>query len=245
MIARDLPALLDRADGRTTKPKGTTLHTAGAEITTVHMGLWKQILDTLIDPQIIVLMMSIGLLGIVVELWNPGMIFPGTVGAISLVIGLYGLQVLPISWAGLLLMLLAAAFIGAEPFVPSHGALAVAGAVCFALGALLLFEPAGPLYEVSVPFVLAMSGTIAAMTLFLVWKIVQVRRRPVEVGIHSVVGAHGVVRRDGLVFVNGELWRARPEDGTALSSGAEVEITGIDEGLVLIVRPLREAAPVS
>ncbi len=96
---------------------------AGTPIERIEMSAWKRILDLLIDPNIIALMLSLGLIGIVVELWNPGLIFPGTVGAISLIVGLYGLQVLPVSFAGLLLMLLAAAFFVAEAFVASHGAL--------------------------------------------------------------------------------------------------------------------------
>src|SRR5574339_1007521 len=104
------------------------------------MSTWKRILDLLVDPIVIALLLSIGTLGIIVELWNPGLIFPGTVGAISLILGLFGVSVLPVSWAGLLLMLLAAAFFAAEPFVISHGALTVAGIVCFVFGALMLFD---------------------------------------------------------------------------------------------------------
>jgi membrane-bound serine protease (ClpP class) len=236
LIAPDLETLLDRADGRRTKPKGVVLHTANAQVTEVKMGLWKQILDLLIDPNIVYIMLTIGLIGIIVELWNPGLIFPGTVGAISLIISLYAAQVLPVSWAGLLLILLAGGFIGAEPFVISHGALTVAGAVCFVLGGLLLFEPSGGLYEVSLPLLIGVSATLALMMGFIVVKIVQVRQRPVEVGVHSVVGAEGVVRRDGLVFVNGELWRARTENGEPLRSGERVQVEGV-EGLELRVRP--------
>ena len=134
LIAPDLATLLNEADGRTTKPKGLVLETANADVTLAELSLWQQILDLLIDPNVIFVMVSIGLIGIVVELWNPGMIFPGTVGAISLIISLFAAQVLPVNWAGFLLMLLAAVFIGAEPFVASHGALTVAGAVCFVLG---------------------------------------------------------------------------------------------------------------
>jgi membrane-bound serine protease (ClpP class) len=205
-------------------------------VTEVKMGLWKQILDLLIDPNVVYIMLTIGLIGIIVELWNPGLIFPGTVGAISLIISLYAAQVLPVSWAGLLLILLAGGFIGAEPFVISHGALTVAGAVCFVLGGLLLFEPSGGLYEVSLPLLIGVSATLALMMGFIVVKIVQVRQRPVEVGVHSVVGAEGVVRRDGLVFVNGELWRARTENGEPLRSGERVQVEGV-EGLELRVRP--------
>ena len=123
-VIADDAARPPRADRRPhRRPKGLVLETAGAEIERVEMSLWKRALDLLIDPNIIALMLSLGLVGLLVELWNPGLIFPGTVGAISLLVGLYGLQVLPVSVAGVLLMLLAVAFCVAEAFVPSHGAL--------------------------------------------------------------------------------------------------------------------------
>src|SRR5215210_3211654 len=222
--AASLPGLLERIDGRRTKPRGAVLHTAGAEITEAKMGVWKQILDLLIDPNVVYLMISIGLIGIIVELWNPGLIFPGTVGAISLIVSLWAAQVLPVSWAGLLLLLLAGAFVGAEPFVASHGALALAGAVCFFLGGLFLFEPSGGLYDVSLPLLLGLSAALAALMGLIIVKLVAVRRQPVLVGERLIVGRHGVVRREGMVFVNGELWRARQESGEPLRAGDEVEV---------------------
>jgi membrane-bound serine protease (ClpP class) len=235
VVAPTLPALLDRIDGRKTKPKGLVLRTADARIERVEMSLWKRILDTMIDPNIIVLLMSLGVLGIVVELWNPGLIFPGTVGAISLIVGLFGLQVLPVSAAGLLLMLLAAAFWVAELFVASHGALALAGSASFVIGSLMLFDPAGDAYQVSLPFAIGIAASVGMFMAFAVAKVVQVRRQPVEVGVHSLVGGRGRVRRDGIVFVNGELWRARTADGGPMAPGDEVEIESVD-GLTLTVR---------
>jgi membrane-bound serine protease (ClpP class) len=238
IVAPNLPALLEALEGYKTKPKGFTLHLKGAEIDEVEMSFWKQILDVLIDPNIITLLLSIGTIGIIVELWNPGLIFPGTVGGISIILGLYGLSVLPVSLAGILLMLLAAAFFGAEPFVVSHGALTVAGAVSFVFGALLLFDPAGPNYQVSLSVALGIAGTVALFMALVVAKLVQVRTAPVDVGVHRLVGAGGVVRDGGLVFLNGELWRARSVDGTPLDPGANVAVEGVDEsGLELVVRP--------
>ena len=100
VMAPTVPALLEKIDGTKTVPKGLVLHTAGAQVERVEMGFWKRALDVLIDPNIIALMLSLGLVGILVELWNPGLILPGTVGVISLLVGLYGLQVLPVSAAG-------------------------------------------------------------------------------------------------------------------------------------------------
>jgi membrane-bound serine protease (ClpP class) len=247
VMAPTLPALLNKIDGQKTVPKGIVLNTAGAEITNVDMSFWKKVLDTLIDPNLIVLFMSIGTLGIIVELWNPGLIFPGTVGAISLILGLFGLQVLPISAAGLLLMLLAFAFFAAEAFVPSHGALTVAGAVCFVLGAMLLFDPAGETYEVSLPAVIAIAATLAAVMALVAFKIVQVRRAPVVTGDSELLGQIAVVRQrldpTGLVFVHGELWQAR-SSGEPIDPGTPVRVERIDDDLVLEVEPAEEPEPV-
>ena len=240
LIARDLPTLLNRVDGRKTVPKGIVLNTAGAEITTVEMSLWKRILDTMIDPNLIVILMSLGILGITIELWSPGLIFPGTVGAISLVIGLFGLQVLPVSWAGILLMLLAVGFFVAEAFVVSHGALALAGAVAFVVGSLMLFDPAGDAYQVSLPVALGVAATMAAMVGIAVTKIVQVRRASVVTGQEELVGQVGVVRQalepEGLVFVHGELWRAKT-NGESVPPGTNVRVEAMDDGLTLTVAP--------
>jgi membrane-bound serine protease (ClpP class) len=240
VIATDLPTLLNKVDGQKTIPKGIVLNTAGAQVETVEMSLWKRILDTLIDPNLIVILMSIGLLGITIELWSPGLIFPGTVGAISLVIGLFGLQILPVSWAGILLLLLAAGFFVAESFVVSHGALTLAGAVAFVVGSLMLFDPAGENYQVSLKVALIVAGVMAAMVGLAAAKIVQVRRAPVVTGQSELIGQVGVVRQtlepEGLVFVHGELWRARTS-GEKVPPGSTVRIEGLDDGLTLKVAP--------
>ena len=240
VIAPDVPTLLNTIDGRTTKPKGLVLDTANAQVENVEMSVWKQILDMLIDPNLIVILMSIGVLGITIELWNPGMILPGTVGAISLVIGLFGLQVLPISWAGLLLMALAAGFFVAEAFVVSHGALALAGGIAFVIGSLMLFDPAGDAYQVSTRVALIVAAVMVAMVGLAAAKIMQVRRAPVVTGQAELIGQVGVVRQaldpEGLVFVHGELWRART-DGEAVPPGESVRVEGLDDGLTLRVAP--------
>lgn len=241
-VATDLPTLLEEIDGRRTVPKGIVLDTAGAEIVTVEMSAWKKALDLLIDPNIIALMLSIGLIGLVVELWNPGLIFPGTVGAVSLIVGLFGLQVLPISWAGVLLLLLAVAFFVAELVVTSHGALALAGAVCFVIGALMLFDPAGPAYQVTWPVAVAIAGTIGLFVVFALTKVVQARRAPAFTGQSTLVGTTGVVRREGFVLANGELWRTAGGEG--LRPGTPVRITAVDDALRVSVEPVPEQGSV-
>jgi membrane-bound serine protease (ClpP class) len=247
VVAPDLTTLLNDIDGMRTEPKGFVLNTAGANVERVEMSLWKRILDTLIDPNIIVLLMSLGVLGITIEILNPGLIFPGTVGAIALIVGLFGLQVLPISWAGLLLMILALAFFVAEAFVTSHGALALAGAVSFVIGSLLLFDPAGEEYQVSIWVALAVAGTMALITGIAVAKIVQARRQPTKTGREELLDEIGIVRHrldpDGSVFVHGELWRAHTENGP-LEVGERVRVDSIGDDFVLGVSRAEEPATV-
>jgi membrane-bound serine protease (ClpP class) len=235
LLAPSVPALLNEIDGRKTVPKGFVLDTAGAQVERVQMSFWKRALDLLIDPNVIALMLSIGLLGIVVELWNPGLILPGTVGAISLIIGLYGLQVLPVSVAGVLMMLLAAAFFVAEAFVPSHGALTVAGAVTFVLGSLLLFDPAGQAYQVSVWTSVGIATCLALLLGIALSRVVKARRNPVEVGVTQLVGDEAVVKHDGWVSVGGELWRARTPDGRPLVPGEHLTVESVEDDLELVV----------
>lgn len=243
LIAPTLPALLSQVDGMKTVPKGLVLETAGAQIENVEMSFWQKARDFLVDPNLIALMLSIGLIGIVVELWNPGLIFPGTVGAISLILGLYGLQVLPVSLAGLLLMILAAAFFVAEAFVPTHGALTVAGGVMFVLGALMLFDPAGDAYQVSFPVAIGIAGTLALLVGIALSRVVRVARRPVAVGVEELVGHSGIVRRAGMVQINGELWRARTIDGVPLVPGEHVRVEEVEDDLRLVVGSMASTEP--
>jgi membrane-bound serine protease (ClpP class) len=190
--------------------------------------------------------MSIGVLGITVEVLNPGLILPGTVGAISLVVGLYGLQVLPVSAAGILLMILALALFVAEAFVSAHGGLALAGAASFVVGALLLFDPAGDAYQVSLPVALAVGGTLAALTVFAAAKAVQARRARPRTGRDELLGEIGVAREGltptGYVFVHGELWRANAAEGP-IPAGAAVVVEAIGDDLCLTVRRVPEGTP--
>ena len=235
VVAPTLPSLLREIDGTVTKPKGLTLHTAGATVDTVEMSFWQRALDLLIDPNIIALMLSLGVVGLLVELWNPGLVLPGTVGAISLVVGLYGLQVLPVSVAGVLMLLLSLGLFVTDALVTSHGALTLAGAVTFVIGALMLFDPAGPAYQVSLWTALAIAGTLVLLLGVVLSRVVRARRNPVEVGVDLLVGEDAEVRSDGLVAVNGELWRAHRVDGQPLLRGDRVKVEAVEEDLVLVV----------
>jgi membrane-bound serine protease (ClpP class) len=227
--------LLQQADGVTTKPRGFTLHLAGAQIDHQHLGFFTRLLNTLIDPNILPLLFLAGLAGIGFEIFHPGVVLPGALGAVALVVALFGFSVIPISWGGLLLMLLGVALLVIDVHVTSHGALTVAGLISLAVGSLLLFQNA-PGYHTSKPLVVGVAVGLGAAWAFAISKAVQIRHRPVAVGPQLIAGSVGEVRGEGLVYVNGELWQARTPNGEMLRPGARVRVESLD-GLVLTVRP--------
>jgi membrane-bound serine protease (ClpP class) len=234
-VASTLPSLLEQADGVKTKPRGYTLHLAGAQIHNVHLGFFTRLLNTLIDPNILPLLFLAGLAGIGFEIFHPGVVLPGALGAVALVTALFGFSVLPISWGGLVLMLLGVALLVIDVHVPTHGALTVAGLISLAVGSIMLFHNAAG-YHTSKPLVIGVAVGLGAAWAFAISKAVQVRHRPVEVGPQLIAGSIGEVRDNGLVYVNGELWQARVAGGQELRRGDRVRVESLD-GLVLTVRP--------
>jgi membrane-bound serine protease (ClpP class) len=234
LVAPTLPALLRTIDGRKTIPRNLVLHTAGAQIVEVRPGFLTRLLSTLIDPNILSLLFLAGIAGIGFEIFHPGVVLPGALGVVSLMTALFGFSVLPISWAAFVLVVLGIALLVIDVHVVSHGPLTVAGLISLAVGLIMLFHNAPAPYRVSVPVVVVLTATIGGVWAFAMAKAVQVRRRPVEVAPDDVVGLVGEVRRDGLVFVRGELWRARSEE--PLQPGDRVEVQRIEPGLVLGVR---------
>src|SRR3954452_24358517 len=234
MIARDVPALLNRVDGEKTVPRGYTLDTARATVTDVHPGFMTQFLSTLIDPNIIGLLFLAGIAGIGFEIFHPGVVLPGALGAVALLTALFGFSVLPISWSGLLLIILGVALLVIDAHVVTHGALTVAGLTSLAVGMLMLFHNAPAPYHTSVPLVLAITLSLGAFWAIAIAKSVQVRRQPVSVGPNRVVGEDALVRTPGQVYVAGELWHARRDDGGQLVPGEHVRVTGV-QGLELTV----------
>jgi membrane-bound serine protease (ClpP class) len=234
-VAPTLPSLLEQADGVKTKPRGYTLHVAGAEIHNVHLGFFTRLLNTLIDPNILPLLFLAGLAGIGFEIFHPGVVLPGALGAVALVTALFGFSVLPINWGGLVLMLLGVALLVIDVHVTSHGALTVAGLISLAVGSIMLFSNASG-FHTSKPLVISLAVALGAAWAFAISKAVEVRHRPVEVGVQLIAGSVGEVRDNGLVFVNGELWQARTAGGEVLRPGERVRVESLD-GLTLTVRP--------
>jgi membrane-bound serine protease (ClpP class) len=235
LISPSLPALLQRLDGVKTKPKGFVLHTAGARVEEVHLSFFSRVLNVLIDPNLLFLLFFAGIAGLGFEIFHPGVVLPGALGAVSLILALFGLSALPTDWAGVVLIVFAAVLFVIDAHVVSHGALTVAGMISLVVGGLLLFHNAPSRYHVSLPLLLAVAIVLGGFWAFALSKAVQVRRRPVAVGVHELVGAPAEVRQDGYVAVRGELWRARSLDGRPLRPGDRVRVENVD-GLVLGVR---------
>ncbi len=236
VTAPTLGALLEQIDGRTTKPRGLVLRTAGARVVDVHPSFFTRLLNTLIDPNLIFLLFLAGLAGIGFEIFHPGVVLPGALGAVALLTALFGFSVLPIDWAGLALILLGLALLVVDAHVVSHGTLTLSGLVALVVGGLLLFHDAPSPYTTSAPLVVGVALALGGFWAFALTKAVQVRRRPVTTGVGQLVGVAGVVRPGGLVFVNGELWRARSLESEPLRPGDRVQVEGV-EGLELAVRP--------
>ena len=236
LVAPSLPALLKKLDGYRTKDpqRPYTLHLANARIDYDKPGFLTRLLNTLIDPNLIGLLFLAGIAGILFEVMHPGVVLPGALGGVALLTALFGFSVLPISWAGLALILLGITLLVIDAHVVSHGALTIAGLTSLAVGMLMLFHNAPSPYHTSVPLVLAVTLTLGLLWAFALAKAVQVRRRPASVTPSRMLGEDAVVRTPGQVFVAGELWHAHREGGGRLVPGEHVRVTGI-EGLELTV----------
>jgi membrane-bound serine protease (ClpP class) len=236
--APDLQALLNRLDGKETYRRHMTLHTANADIVEAQPSFFSRFLNVLIDPNIITLLFLAGLAGIGFEIFHPGVVLPGVLGAVALVTALFGFAILPISWAGLLLLLLGVAMLVIDAFVTSHGAITVAGLISLVVGAIMLFRNAPSPYHVNLPLIISIAVVLGILWGFAITKAVQVRRKPVTVGPQTIVGQIGEVRGEDQVFVNGELWRARPAGDKPLRRGSMVRVDRVDPSLVLDVSPV-------
>src|SRR5207302_6529764 len=154
--------LLKQAPGVKTMPRGYDLQPAAAEIHNSHMSFFARVLNTLLDPNILPLLFLAGLAGIGFEIFHPGVVLPGALGAVSLITALFGFSVLPISWGGLALLLLGITLLIIDVHVTSHGAISVAGLICLAIGSIMLFRNAPAPYHTSVPLVAAVAGSLGA-----------------------------------------------------------------------------------
>ena len=241
LVAEDMPALLKQLDGRSISLQSGPrhLHTADAAVREFPMGLRLEFLNTLSDPNIAYLLMTLGTIGLIAELYNPGAILPGVVGAISLVLAFYSFQSLPVNYAGVLLFLLGIVFLILEASVTSYGVLAIGGVISMLLGSVMLIKTDAEFLQISWVVILPVVALVAGFTLLMVGMGMKaMRRRPVT-GREEMIGLVGIVKTaltpHGQLAVHGELWEAVSEQ--PLQPGDKAEVTRLD-GLRLHVKPV-------
>lgn len=240
IVAANVDDLTARIDGHETLVQGkkTRIETRNATLMPVEPDWRSRFLAIITNPSVAYILLMIGVYGLIFEFYTPGTIGPGVVGVISLLLGLYALQLLPINYAGLALTLLGIALIVAETFVPSFGVLGLGGIAAFVLGSVILIDTDVPGYGISWPLIAGIAGGGSGAMLLTAWFFARSRRRAVVSGAEEMIGSRGTVvswsEDGGTVRVHGELWRARA--GQTLVAGTTVEVTELD-GLTLVVAP--------
>jgi membrane-bound serine protease (ClpP class) len=250
LVAIDVRTLLEEIDGREIEGPGDAvevLRTAGATIEELEMSPIQKLLATIAHPNIAYILMTLGGLGLYFELSNPGAILPGVIGAICLVLAFFALSVLPVNYAGIALILLAALFFIAEIKVTSYGLLTLAGLGSLVLGSLMLFKSADPALRVGLDVILAVVIFTGVVVSFLMTMVIRAHKRQVRTGLQGLVNEVGTVSADldpkGKIKVHGELWHAVSESagkGPPVPRGTSVKVVAVD-GMTLRVRPLVDA----
>jgi membrane-bound serine protease (ClpP class) len=240
LLAKDMNDLFAQLDGRKVDVLGAeiTLRTVGLAVTPIEPDWRTRLLAVITDPNVAYILMLLGIYGLFFELWNPGYVLPGVIGGICLLLALYAFQVLPVSYAGLGLIILGIAFMVAEAFVGGFGILGISGAIAFVMGSIMLWDTDTPGFQID-PWLI---GTVALLSAGFIMLVVQLalkaRKRPVVSGAEELIGSRGEVIEafDSVVRVrvHSEDWQARSD--TPLQRGQKVRVTA-REGLTLIVRP--------
>jgi membrane-bound serine protease (ClpP class) len=238
LVAVDLDELLEKLDSRQIKINGGELTLDTDEYTIVRIEPdWRtELLSIVTDPNVAYILMLIGIYGIILEFYSPGMMLPGVIGAISLVLALYAFQVLPVNYAGLALIGLGVAMMAGEMLMPSFGALGIGGIIAFVVGSIMLIDIEAPGYGISWQLIGGVALAAASLLLLLMTMVARSRQRPVATGQEEMVGSRARVIEwhggKGRVRIHGETWHARGP--AALQPGQEVRVVGID-GLTLEV----------
>ena len=247
VVAVDMSDLLRQLDGRVLKVgdsrvAGVKLATAQAAVVTLEPDWRNRLLSVISDPSLVLILMMLGVYGLLFEFMSPGFVAPGVIGGVALLLALWGLQMLPVNYAGLALILLGIAFFVAEAFLPSYGALGIGGVAAFAFGALLLIDSELPGFGIPPSLIVIVTLVSAALVLAIAGMAAKARRRPVVSGTRRMIGALGEVIEfggaEGWAAVDGERWRVRAAQ--PLHAGQRVRITRID-GLTLDVSPITQS----
>jgi len=240
LVADDLDDLIAALDGRTVTLDGRTLtlDLEDAEVTRIQPGWRYEFLALITDPNVAYILLMIGIYGLILEFYNPGMGVPGVTGVICLLLGAYALQMLPVNYAGLALMLVGIGLMVAEVFTPSFGVLGIGGAISFVIGSIILMDSDLPGYQISIPIIAAFAVSSLGIFLFALGAAMRARHMRVVSGREAMIGGEAVAQADfedtGPVRAFSENWQAR--SARAVRKGEKLKVTGV-EGLVLTVEP--------
>jgi membrane-bound serine protease (ClpP class) len=241
VVARDVPDLLRQIDGRKVNVLGVerALDIKDARIVTMGPDWRSRLLAVIAEPSIAYLLMLAGVFGLFFEFSNPGFVLPGVVGAISLLLALFALQMLPVNYAGLALIVLGLAFMIAEVFIPSFGVVGIGGVIAFMIGSVMLIDSGIPGFGIPWPLIVAVGLASALFIFFVAGMALKARQRPVVSGREELIGSSGEVLedfdgRDGWALVHGENWRIRSRQ--PLGRGQKVRVVRMD-GLIFDVEP--------
>jgi len=243
-VAADREELLGMLDGHEIEVAGEpqSLSTEIAEVVAFEPDWRIRLLAVISNPEIVLLLGLIGLYGLMYEGWNPGAIVPGVVGAICLLLAAYALQIIPVNYAGLALILVGVALMAAEAFAPSFGALGLGGIAAFIFGAIIMFDTNVPGFGISYAFVIGTALVFAVLVVWLLGYLLKLRRRGAVSGAESIVGGIATAVEDftgdGKVWLEGEAWQARC--ALPLMKNQQVVVRTMD-GLVLVVDPISDA----
>lgn len=248
-VANDVHEILARLDGTTVQLRpGTTVELNGladAEIVTTELTIWERILMVLANPTLASILISLGFLGIIFELSAPGTFIPGTAGVIAIILGFIGFGALPVETAGLVLIGLALVLIALELFVPSGGVLGIGGVVALLVGGIIAFRDTPTEFQPNRIVVGVLIFLLAGMFISIALGLRSMRKKELPIGTQALIGQTAVVRTplapDGFVFIDGERWRARIDQGIA-GVGERLRVTGV-EGFTLHVRKEVEDDP--
>jgi len=250
LMANNISELLEKLDGfEFTRVDGSSsqVDLTDPVIIEIEQSTAEEILSFLANPNVAYLLLALGMLGIYVEVTHPGGIFPGVVGVIAMLLALYSLSVLPLSWAGVALIVISLLLFLLEVKVTSYGFLTVGGLICFVLGSLMLFDGPIPDMRVSLGVVLPTAVVVAGATVFLLSRVIQVYRRQVMTGMAGLVGEVGKALSDldpdGKVLVHGEYWDARSTGGR-IDSGSDVRVQTVGDRRIDVSLAEPAAAPV-
>lgn len=241
LIAKNSDDLLAKVNGLLVNQAGREikLNTANAEIESIKPDWRMRFLLVITDPTIAYLLLLLGIYGIFFELMNPGFIAPGVIGAVSMLIALYALQLLPINYAGLALILLGLIFIVAEAFVPSFGALGLGGSVAFIIGSILLIDTEHESYQIAWSAIWAMAAANIIVFIALLGMAIQSRRKPVQHGTQLLIGSKGrslaMINLEGQAVIRGEIWSVYAHE--PIQADKPIIVVGVD-GLKLEVREI-------